>query len=418
MHMVWARWLAVLHMVEIGWWSAWLARGMALFWTGLAFLCLWDLVRVPKLSAVAPPAAAGSGRQGEPRVSVVIAARDEADNLPATLVALADQALREMEVIVVDDRSQDETWACIERWMARDARVRGVKVAALPPGWLGKNHALWQGALQAHGRWLVFLDADVRLHPQALAEAVAYAEREGLGHLTLAPRVPLSGGWLRALAALFVLTLVLFIRPQSAWRPRRRAYAGIGAFNMVRRDVYQRLGGHAAIRLRPDDDAALGKLLKRAGVRQRLLRAEDRAEVTWYPSLPAMVRGLEKSPLAAVGYRPWLLFLAMFVYLVLYDGPVVGCLTGGPAWPWWLYTVTLITVLYGLMRPVVPMPWLACLLWPGAVLLFAWTYARAAWLAYRRGGLIWRGTFYPLRELRGGETAFKRSVLHHPHGVE
>ncbi|WP_051663427.1 glycosyltransferase family 2 protein [Alicyclobacillus macrosporangiidus] len=419
---------------------AWIGWLLAVVWSILAAVTLPDLLRVPRLSRVGEAVGSswnehsrrGFDRRGQSttapgRVSVVIAARDEGRALADTLAALTAQTVADLEIIVVDDRSQDDTWTVISRFAAADPRVRGIRVTDLPEGWLGKNHALYQGAMSATGAWLVFMDADVRLHPHTLEEAAAFAHQRGFQHVTAVPRLKAESTPLAALMLVFALNLVMFLRPQSACRGRW-GVAGIGAFQWVDRSRYLASGGHAAIRMRPDDDAALGRLLKRSGCRQCLVRAADRMSLAWYERTWDMIQGLEKSPLAAFGYRPWALAAVIPLLLALYEGPVIGAVTGGrAAWgylfAWAVVTGLCAVVACGLFagsaeetpsgaagetpadgealhRRTRLRVAAAMLLWPVGAALLAFAYLRAAWRVWRRGGLMWRGTVYPLEVLR------------------
>jgi cellulose synthase/poly-beta-1,6-N-acetylglucosamine synthase-like glycosyltransferase len=128
---------------------------------------------------------------GYPSVSVVVAARDEEAGVGEALASLLDQDYPGgLEVVAVNDRSTDNTGGIIADLAARrPERLRPLEVEALPEGWLGKNHALYRGATEARGEWLLFTDADVRFSPDCLELAMRYAETEHLDHLTLAPEL-------------------------------------------------------------------------------------------------------------------------------------------------------------------------------------------------------------------------------------
>ncbi|WP_026961336.1 glycosyltransferase [Alicyclobacillus herbarius] len=419
----------------MSWWWSGLSLLLCAAWLAILLLNLPDLLRVPRLpkreaGASGSPEAAWTGvaeartcpgntpatvfsshtQVDDPddhavrsMVSVVIPARNEQERLPDTLAAWAEQTYPAFEVIVVDDRSEDETGSVADAFAATDARFRVVHITDLPTGWLGKNHALQRGAEVACGEWLLFADADVRFAPDALARTMAHVQRRPVDHLTVAPRVIARGYWLRALTALFAYNLVLFKRPQSAYRHRSRAYAGIGAFNLVRRSLYEHIGGHQSLALRPDDDIQLGRIVKRGGGRQEFALADDFMEIEWYPTLVEMFRGLEKSPLAAFHYSITALLASLIPLLVLYDGPF-ACVLFAPGW-WRLPSVgalLVMFVLYTLVNQFLRFPKHQFLLLPITLFLFMYTFVRSAWMVVRRGGLLWRGTVYPLAELRRG----------------
>ncbi len=338
-----------------------------------------------------------------PRLSVVIAARDEAATLGATLSALSAQRLRGLEVVVVDDRSGDGTRAVAEAAAARDARVRVLSVRELPAGWLGKTHALQLGARAARGEWLLFTDADVRFAPGALARALSYAQRRGVDHLVALPRLQARGPLLRSFVTAFGLLFSVYTRPWRARTAGARASIGIGAFGLVRRSAYRAVGGHTSIRLRPDDDLRLGRLLKRAGYVQEAVFGGDDVVVEWYPDLPSALKGLEKNAFAGLDYSVPRLVLVLAALLVTNVMPFVApWFVDGPAR--WLYVAVIATV--GLVY-VFDAPrsrhaaWLF-VLHPLGTLLLVYAAAGSAAAALRTGAVEWRGTRYSLEELRRG----------------
>src|SRR6266566_2759939 len=154
-----------------------------------------------------------------PRLSVVVPARDEGSTIGRALGSL----------------------------LARDGRLMVLRVDELPAGWLGKNHAMWRGADRASGEWLLFTDADVVFAQGALRYAVAYAAAERLDHLTLAPRLVARGLALRAFVAFFGYAFIALWGAYLANDPKSKRGVGIGAFNLVRRSAYERIGTMRAL---------------------------------------------------------------------------------------------------------------------------------------------------------------------------
>jgi len=343
------------------------------------------------------------GAADAPRLSVVIAARDEAATLGPTLAMLGSQQLPGLEVVVVDDRSHDGTAAVAAAAAARDARVRLVRVTELPPGWLGKTHALQVGADAAAGSWLLFTDADVRFTPGALARALAYARRRGLDHLVALPRLQARTPLLRSFVAAFALLFAVHTRPWRAPEATSRAAIGIGAFGLVRRGAYEAVGGHRAIRLRPDDDLSLGRRLKWLGFAQEAVFGGDLVAVEWYPDVRAAVKGLEKNAFAGMDYSVWRTAAVVTLLLLTNVMPFVAAVVvGGPAR--WLYLLTVATVafVYAYDAPRSRQaPWLF-VLHPLGTALLALALARSTAAALISGEVEWRGTRYSLEELRGG----------------
>ncbi len=360
--------------------------------------------RVPEL-ADAPPAPLAPGPGGAPLVSVVVAARDEAHTIAGGLASLralggADGGAA-VEVVVVDDRSADGTGDVARRAAAGDPRVHVVRVDALPDGWLGKTHALQRGAERARGEWLLFTDADVVFAPDALARLLGLAAARGADVVTAGPALELRTWPLALVVNHFVVVFLLHTRPWRAQDPRAREAVGIGACILVRASAYRAAGGHAAVRLRPDDDLALGRALKRAGARLLVAGGGRMLRVAWYDSLGAFARGLEKNVYAGMEYRAWLAAAAVAATVVAYAGPLAGAVLARGAARWLFAAAALAQcALYARVAAAGrTRPWLAPL-YAAAALGFAWVVARAVWLTVRRGGVEWRGTRYPLALLR------------------
>jgi hypothetical protein len=376
-----------------------------LFWLALLTLVVWlagaiemgiGTRRIALLRELPVPAP-----ERLPPVSVVIAARNEARNLEPALGSVLAQRYPGLEVIVVNDRSTDATGAILERLAAADPRLRVLHVRDLPPGWLGKNHALQHGAEGARGEWILFTDADVEIEPLGLARAMGYALEHGVEHVAIAPELRMPGVLLDAFAGTFALFFARFSKPWKARDPRSRRHIGVGAFNLVRADAYRAVGGHEPIRLRPDDDLKLGKVLKQAGVRQDLLFGQGAVVVEWYSSVGEMVRGLEKNAFAGVGYSVAVVAGSSLALLVLNVWPFLALLlTTGPTRLLNAAAVAVILGLYaGSTRGSGSNP-LAGLLFPVTTLIFVYTVVRATVITLRNGGIRWRDTFYPLDELR------------------
>ena len=233
-------------------------------------------------------------RAAQPRVSVVIPARDEAAEIERTVRSHLAQDYPDLRVVVVDDRSTDGTGEIVAAIAREDARVRLVRGTEPPEGWLGKPHALWQGAREADGDFLLFADGDVRYHPRALAEAVTVMEGRQLDLLAFFPRLEARGFWENVLMP--YLAEAVFLGLGFLARFRRCPIAlGAGAGNLVRRRVYERVGGHQALRDSVVDDVRLAGTVKRAGFRVAAFRAEDRVFVRMYDGFRGVWNGFTKN---------------------------------------------------------------------------------------------------------------------------
>jgi hypothetical protein len=335
-----------------------------------------------------------------PPVSIVVAARNEARKIQPALESLRHLDYPNLEIIVVNDRSTDETGQIL----SEVAGVRVITVRELPPGWLGKNHAQQVGAQAATGEWLLFTDADVHFEPSTLRRAVAYAVTAGVQHLAIAPRITMPGLWLQMFGGAFTIFFGLYAKPWKAPDPRSDRHIGIGAFNLVRADAYRAIGGHTKLAMRPDDDMKLGKALKMSGCRQEMLLGDGFVAVEWYSSVRELVRGLEKNTFAGVEYRVSVVVAATVAQLLVFVWPVVAVfVTDGVTWGLNVAAVLLLAGVYVLNAPVHGLPrwhWVAM---PVTALLFLYIVWRATLLTLWRDGIDWRGTHYSLAELRANQ---------------
>lgn len=365
-----------------------------LLWLGIA----WDVMRgnrrlhrLARLEAPVPPV--------WPRISIVIAARNEGRTVGAALPTLLQLDYPDFEIIAVDDRSEDDTGAVLDRIAAGDPRVRVDHVRELPPGWLGKNHALHHGALLATGEWILFTDADVHFQPDVLRRAVGYSRAKSLDHLAAVPRLHEHGHLLGICVSAFSLLFAMFVRPWRVPNPASRAHGGIGAFNFVRAAMYYKLCGHEPLRMRPDDDIKLGKLMKSGGFSEIVLGA-GALSVSWYATVGEFVRGLEKNAFAGVDYRVSVICGALVAHLVGVFLPLLAVVAAvGP--DRWLWAAT-IAVMLGVAMDNHRFDggrWWHGLFLPVGIAVMDYVLVRSMVLAFWRGGIIWRGTHYKLREL-------------------
>ncbi len=336
-----------------------------------------------------------------PRVSVIIAARNEATNVEAGIRSLLASQYPDFELIAVNDRSTDETGQILHRLADEFPLLRVIDVTELPSGWLGKNHAQHLAASQATGAYLLFTDADVVMEPTSLQRAVCYAETERFDHVAVIPRAVVPGWLLQGFVAVFSMFFAWYMRPWSARRAGSSAYIGIGAFNMVRAESYRAVGGHEKIAMRPDDDIKLGKVIKMHGLRQDVLKGANMLTVPWYESVGQMIRGLEKNSFAIVQYNLLAVVASSLGLLVVAVWPFVA-LTCTDGATWWINLVgvsILLLLCTGSAVSNKSNPWVA-LAFPLVVLLLIFVQFRSTFLTLKNQGIQWRDTHYPLSELK------------------
>ena len=347
------------------------------------------------------PSVSGTSPQ---KVSIIVAARNEQRNIRSALQSLLDLEYPNYELIVVDDRSEDATGEILDALAASTPRLNVIHIDSLPDGWLGKNHALWMGSRQAAGNYLLFTDADIIMEPTVVTRAVAYFERNHLDHLAVTPSMQMPTTFLGMFGVSFMVIFALFSRPWTAKDPKSGFHIGIGAFNMVRAETYRHVGGHKTIRLRPDDDIKLGKIIKLSGFRQSVAYAPEYLAVEWYSSIFEAIRGLEKNTFSGADYNILLVVSGAASQILFSLWPLAALfLTSGVTWYMNLIVILLSLILYAdCARFHHSRVWYA-IGYPVATTLFAVIMMRTMILNLVQGGIYWRGTFYSLKELKANE---------------
>ena len=377
-------------------WTLWPAIATLLFWLAAG----WEIMRgnrwLRRLATLDTPAPARW-----PRVTIVFAARNEGRTVGAAVPTMLQLDYPDLELIAVNDRSEDDTGAVLDKIAVLDPRLRVDHLRELPPRWLGKNHALHHGAARATGEWILFTDADIHFQPAALRQAIAHAEARRLDLLAAVPQLHEHGHLLGICVSAFSLLFAIFLRPWRIPDPASPCYGGVGAFNLVRTATYRRLGGHEPLRLRPDDDIKLGKLFKTRGAHCEFLLGAGAISVAWYASVGELIRGLEKNAFAGVDYRAWLVLAAIGLHGVFVFGPFAALsVVHGAAG--WLYLASV-----GLMLGVAVDNhrfdggrWWHGLFLPAGIAVLDYILLRSMIVTLRQGGIVWRGTSYPLAELK------------------
>jgi len=336
-----------------------------------------------------------------PRVSIIIPARNEQRNIHEAIQALLELDYPDYELIVIDDRSVDNTGRILDEMAAVSAKLQVIHLEQLPLGWLGKNHALWVGSRMASGELLLFTDADIIMEPSTLSRAVTFLKHHNLAHLAATPSMRMPTTFLAMFGAVFVIFFSLFARPWKARDAGSCCHIGIGAFNLVRASTYWSVGGHETIRLRPDDDIKLGKIIKMNGNRQDIVFAPDFLAVEWYASFKEVIKGLEKNAFSGADYNIPLVLCGCLSLLLFSIWPFMAIfLTVGAVRGLYLATVVLILVSYAdTVRFHHGKAWHG-VAYPLSTALFVYILLRTMLLNLVQGGIYWRGTFYRLRELK------------------
>jgi glycosyltransferase involved in cell wall biosynthesis len=343
---------------------------------------------------------------GKPRVSIIVPARNEEEHIGPALATLLKLDYDNYEVIAVDDRSTDRTGEVMDRIASTPqagGRLKVIHVAELPPGWLGKVHAMWTAANRATGDWLLFTDADVLFRSDVLRRALAYAEAEAADHVVLFPRMIMKSPGEIMMIAFFQTLFVFGHRPWKVADPKTKDHMGVGAFNLIRHRVYDAVGSYQALRFEVLDDMKLGKIVKEAGYAQRNVYGADLISLRWVQGAMGMVNNLTKNFFAIMSFQWWRALLSAFALAFLNLMPFFG-IWFAHGWARLPYAVALASIfaIYAGMSWKSDVPFYYFALHPIGTALFVYTMLRSMALTLGRGGVLWRGTFYPLEELRKG----------------
>ncbi len=356
---------------------------------------------------------------GNPRVSIIVPARNEEETIEQALKSLLALDYDNYEVIAVNDRSTDRTGEILDELAnladqrlpnpsgystdRSNARLKVVHHNELPAGWLGKTHAMWTAANQANGDWLLFTDADVIFKPESLRRALAYVVSEPADHLVLFPRMIMKRPGEYMMIAFFQTMFMFGHRPWKVADPSTDDHMGVGAFNLVRRHVYDAVGTYHALRMEVLDDMKLGKVVKKSGFAQRNVFGGDLISIRWARGATGIVNNLTKNFFAVLSFQWWRTLLSAFGLAFLNFGPFLGIFLahGWARLPYAISLGSLFAIYIGMSwRSSVPPYYF--LLHPVSAALFIYTLLRSTFLTLWNDGIEWRGTKYPLDELRKG----------------
>jgi chlorobactene glucosyltransferase len=348
------------------------------------------------------------------RVTAIIPARNEEANIARVVRSVAaQQGIR--EILVVDDQSQDRTGEILAGLKAEIPALRTIGLESLPVGWTGKSHALATAARLAAGEWLLFTDADTEHLPGSLAALLARAESERADLLSISPGQETPSAWEKAVIPLVYVHLARLYRFEEVSDPRSPAAAANGQYVLIRREVYERAGGHEAVRGEILEDVALARRVKAAGGRLLFLPGAAWVRTRMYQSFAAMWRGWTKNLYLLYGGNLVKMIRSVAVLWFLDVLPALAFLGLGIALVLGSFRASLALVAAGCLMVAVLRQWsyrralgrlgfdrrLANYLAPGAA-LFGLLVMNSV-CAYRLCGKVtWKGREYSTRELKKG----------------
>jgi len=373
---------------------------------GLGATWLYHMVAagrgIPQIAELTEPEHAVAADAKLPRVSIIVPARNESEMIEASVRSLLSIDYPDYELLVVNDRSEDSTGEILDRIKSEhESQLVVVHVSELPSGWLGKTHAMWRAAQEATGEWILFSDADVLHAPEALRRAVHYAERERAQHMVVLPTMLTETVGERMMISFFQAMFIFASRPWKVRDLKARDTMGVGAFNMVRRSAYEKIGTYQSMRLSVVDDMHLAEKVKKAGMPSRVAFGEGLITLRWAMGVRGVISNLRKNFFAHLRYNPAFAVVAVVGLLWLHLGPWLGTIFA-PGWARAGYAVALgcLLAVYVAMGRRTKIGTGYVLLHPVASVLMVYTLVLSTVTTLVRGGVVWRGTLYLLEELR------------------
>jgi GT2 family glycosyltransferase len=399
-----------MHLLTVAILLSWV---VAAAWMARALNVLSKLRRVPDLlewsgqdeaAVPVPEAVMASAARPSLRATVIVPARNEAESIEQTLRSLLAQTVP-VEIIAVDDRSADATGAIMDRVAAEAegiGRLRVIHVQDLPEGWMGKTHAMTLAARQATTGWLLFTDGDILYRADAIERALRFAERERADHVVLMPTLIMKTMGERMMVSIFQSLSLWSWKPWKIADPKaKRDSIGVGAFNLIRSEVYHSVGGFEAQRLEVLEDLRLGFEVKQRGYRQRVVFGRGLIRVHWAAGALGLVHNLTKNVFAVFRFRPLVLAGACAGLGVLCLAPLAGLFGPVRMEAASIISLFMLWLLYfDTGRRFTGVSSFYILTLPLAVVLLLYAMLRSMTVTLAQGGVVWRGTFYPLPELK------------------
>jgi cellulose synthase/poly-beta-1,6-N-acetylglucosamine synthase-like glycosyltransferase len=381
---------------------AWL---MALSWLQRSVMALRGMASVLDLTAIEQEHLPALPENNVPNVTVVVPARDEQDSIGATLESLlASEGVR-AQIVAIDDRSEDRTGDLMDAVASRsDNSANTLEVIHnrdLPQGWLGKPHALALGVAQSRAPWLLFTDGDVIFAPDALELALRAATKTGSDHFVVVPTLTHEGVLAAGVQGSIQVLGQWAARMWKVQDPTAKDFFGVGGFNLLRADALKAFGGIERLRMEIVEDVSMGWLVKRELRRKSMMvLGPGLVKIAWIQGPLGIIRLLEKNAFAGNRYSIGMTTVSS-VFLVLQAVVPLMALAAGP---WGVAAcITLycsVALSFYANRKLNGISPLLAILYAPTVLILVWSFLRSMILTIKRGGVIWRGTLYPLAELK------------------
>lgn len=377
-----------------------------LFWCAVGAVNLWSYRGLTTLRDDQAAEPSGSN----PKISIIVAARNEEESLPVALESLLELDYPDYEVIVVDDDSTDRTGAIAEDWAKRPesgGRLKVIHNHELPPGWTGKVHALNLAAKTASGEWILATDADVVFHPTLLRLALDRALSEGVQLLSLVPEFELASFADKVVLPAFSLLLSTLYPLRLVNHPKFPRALAVGAFILMRRKALEALGGYERLRKTVIEDVRMAELFKRHGRRVHVAMTHSLFRTRAYGSWRALWEGLSRSAFEGAGFSvpKVLVSVAAGNAMVVLPAVVVvvrllwDAHSGQSLWSDLTLALSVTAYVIGCL---VAMPFvlhlrgspLSALLLPLGSIFYSAVSLNSAWKSIVGGGVRWKGRHY------------------------
>jgi hypothetical protein len=381
---------------------AWL---MALSWLHRSVMALRGMASVLDLTAIEKDLLPALPESDGPDVTVVVPARDEQDSIEATLESLLGSEAIHAQIVAIDDRSEDRTGEIMDRVASRShsgsITLDVIHNRVLPRGWLGKPNALALGVAQARAPWLLFTDGDVTFAPGALELALRAATKTGADHFVLVPTLTHEGVLAAGVQGSIQVLGQWAARMWKVQDPEAKDFFGVGGFNLLRADALEAVGGMERLRMEIVEDVSLGWLVKKELHRKSMMvLGPGLVKIAWMQGPLGIVRLLEKNAFAGQRYSVGITVVASVLLCLQAVVPLLA-LTAGP---WGIAACVALYIGVAMsfhanrkMNGISP---LLVILYAPSALILAWAFLRSMILTISRGGVAWRGTLYPLAELK------------------
>ncbi len=341
-----------------------------------------------------------------PKLSIIITACNEAETIKPAVNTLLEQDYPDLEILLIDDRSTDETGAIIDGIAEEDSRVKAVHIDKLPEGWIGKVNALDTGTKMANGEWMLFTDADIHFRQGTLRKAVSLAEADKTDHFALLPKPTANSFWFDVVIHTFGAIFLHGTGAVDVGRPGSKAFVGTGAFNLVRRIAFNNTEGFSWLKMEPIDDVGLGLMLSISGAKSSFAITIRDISLVWYPSIKAMFKGVEKNFFGAVANYSLIKMVIIVAFIWAFAFAPLAALMFFNVLPvFMLGIITYVFMAFGafFVKEKFGQKFFPLFLAQFGLLMVSVMLLRSGIICKLKGGIDWRGTRYKTEDLLAGQ---------------